>query len=163
MIETRTDQILAMLRDGRILSGAAFQTADLFKALEIRETDMHRHFFSNELDTHYRILPIHKDIRGIVSDIHDESYAHSKNQIRLALANTNDYDSQILIEQLSTQIQQELVGIAKSRAVEGWQIQHNRNETPWHDLLWKSYAQNQIPMISAKPFVQAIIREQSAG
>ena len=155
MIEARLDQMLTMLRRGEILGDAAFANVDLRDALNIRESDTYRYFYLSELDNRWRILPIHPDLRGVFADLNVESYIRAKQQISASLSDSNVRESQTLIQELSNRIQQEIGQIAKSRATE--------YPTPWHDALWHSYSQNEIPMITAEPIIKPIREKQRAG
>ena len=98
MIESRLDQILTMLRNGEILGDDAFASVNLQLALDIRYTDdSYRHFYANELDARWRILPIHADLRGIYDDLMVESLERAKQQIADTLAVPKDRDSFVLV------------------------------------------------------------------
>ena len=155
MIETRLDQMLAMLRSGDILGDVAFTSLNMVEALNIRESDTDRHYYQNELDDRWRILPIHPDLRGVFKELHTETRARAEQQISAALYNFSDRDSQTLICNLSDRIQQEIGQIAKSRATE--------YPTPWHDALWSSFARNEIPMIVAEPIIKEVQAKTRAG
>ena len=155
MIETRLDEMLTMLRRGDILGDEAFSSVDLWEALNIRENETYRYFFSNELSSRWRILPIHADLRGVFEDLQAESYSRSRQQIAAAATNLVDRDNDVLVNDLSNRIQQEIGEIAMSRATE--------YATPWHDALWECYSRNEIPMMAAEPIIKPLLKTRRAG
>lgn len=156
MIETRLDQMLTMVRCGDILGEEAFKGVDLQKALDLRWADeTYRYFYLNELESRWRILPIHADLRGMVSDLQALVRSRALEQIETNLSNPNDSDSVTLVQELTGRIEQEIGEIAKSRATE--------YSTPWHDALWAIYLRNEIPMISAEPIIVPIREQQRIG
>ena len=133
MIETRIDQMLSLVRDGKILSDKAFASVSLANALEIRDRDYQfRYYYDNDIRSRWDILPIHPDIRGAFDELHSLTYIIAKERIRKFTDATDDTTYLLLPDRIN----QEVDCIAMSR---GTQF-----HSDWYDQLWESYMRDEF-------------------
>jgi hypothetical protein len=152
MIETRIDQMLSLLRDGKILSESTFASTSLVEALRVRELDdQYRYYHDKEIRQRWKILPIHPDVRGAFDDLHE--LAHSV--VAMRIQRYTDPEDQNTHLALADRITHEIDYIAMCRGAQYY--------TDWYDELWKCYCRNEIPMIEAEPFVKRLIERRNAG
>ncbi len=147
MVDWRLDEVLAGLRDGRLLGDAAFAGHDLPALLAERQQQGYLGNYSgasDELSHRWRLLPVHPDHRGLFEAIRSAAYdtAH-------AALGRHQPDEDLTCE-LSTLVMQEFEFIAQSRAVL-W-------EHPWVDGLWEAYRAGGLPA-GPWPFVPEGWRE----